>query len=264
MTESPTSLTAAPPTFSTTTATTTTAAATQATNRHHNHKWFFWVLVVCSLLLALKSFSASIRFSDSVRRVPSNDDPFANKAQLQINNKALLSQESTLQPKEKVSTSSSDTNHEQPIMATSPNDIIRASDHSINIKVPVETNRSEPSSSKSMYAQQSFRKPLNILVFYGDDWRHDQLGHLNPLIYSPVIDREIAEKGIRFTHNCVTTSICGGEFLLRGCHHLSCDHNHSRRFLLLRCTSFACHLSYRSIHVSSWYTTDRRFDSTVG
>jgi arylsulfatase A-like enzyme len=32
---------------------------------------------------------------------------------------------------------------------------------------------------------------------------------LNPLIHSPVIDQEIAGKGIRFTHNCVTTSICG-------------------------------------------------------
>lgn len=51
-------------------------------------------------------------------------------------------------------------------------------------------------------------KPLNILVFYGDDWRHDQLGHLNPLIHSPNIDK-LARDGIRFTHNCVTTSVCG-------------------------------------------------------
>ena len=52
-------------------------------------------------------------------------------------------------------------------------------------------------------------KPLNILVFYADDWRHDTLGVAgNPVVKTPNLDR-LASQGMRFTHNCVTTSICG-------------------------------------------------------
>ena len=53
------------------------------------------------------------------------------------------------------------------------------------------------------------QKPLNILVLYADDWRHDTLGCAgNPVIKTPVLD-QLAEEGVRFTQNCVTTSICG-------------------------------------------------------
>ena len=52
-------------------------------------------------------------------------------------------------------------------------------------------------------------KPLNILMLYADDWRHDTLGVAgNPVVKTPVLDRLSAES-MRFTHNCVTTAICG-------------------------------------------------------
>jgi arylsulfatase A-like enzyme len=52
-------------------------------------------------------------------------------------------------------------------------------------------------------------KPLNILVLYADDWRHDTLGVAgNPVVKTPTLDR-LAAEGVRFTHNCVTTAICG-------------------------------------------------------
>ncbi|WP_414660329.1 sulfatase family protein [Horticoccus sp. 23ND18S-11] len=52
-------------------------------------------------------------------------------------------------------------------------------------------------------------KPLNIVVLYADDWRHDTLGAAgNPVVKTPHLDR-LATEGVRFTHNCVTTSICG-------------------------------------------------------
>lgn len=52
-------------------------------------------------------------------------------------------------------------------------------------------------------------KPLNILVLYADDWRHDTLGVAgNPVVKTPIIDR-LSTVGMRFTHNCVTTAICG-------------------------------------------------------
>lgn len=50
---------------------------------------------------------------------------------------------------------------------------------------------------------------MNILVLYADDWRHDTLGVAgNPIVQTPVLDR-LANQGMRFTENCVTTSICG-------------------------------------------------------
>lgn len=52
-------------------------------------------------------------------------------------------------------------------------------------------------------------KPLNILVLYADDWRFDTLGAAgNPVVKTPNLDR-LASEGVRFTYNCVTTSICG-------------------------------------------------------
>ena len=52
-------------------------------------------------------------------------------------------------------------------------------------------------------------KKLNILVLYADDWRHDTLGVAgNPVVKTPNLD-QLAAQGIRFTHNYVTTSICG-------------------------------------------------------
>lgn len=52
-------------------------------------------------------------------------------------------------------------------------------------------------------------KPMNILVLYADDWRHDTLGCAgNPIVKTPRIDA-LAKQGMRFTQNCVTTSICG-------------------------------------------------------
>ncbi len=52
-------------------------------------------------------------------------------------------------------------------------------------------------------------EPLNILVLYADDWRHDTLGVAgNPVVQTANLDA-LAGEGFRFKHNCVTTSICG-------------------------------------------------------
>lgn len=50
--------------------------------------------------------------------------------------------------------------------------------------------------------------PMNILLFYADDWRHDTLGAAgNPVVKTPALD-SLAADGVRFSENCVTTSIC--------------------------------------------------------
>lgn len=52
-------------------------------------------------------------------------------------------------------------------------------------------------------------EPMNILVLYADDWRHDTLGCAgNPIVKTPILDG-LAKQGLRFSHNYVTTSICG-------------------------------------------------------
>lgn len=52
-------------------------------------------------------------------------------------------------------------------------------------------------------------KPMNIVVLYADDWRHDTLGCAgNPVVKTPNLD-QLARDGVRFTQNRVTTSICG-------------------------------------------------------
>ena len=52
-------------------------------------------------------------------------------------------------------------------------------------------------------------KPMNILVLLADDWRFDTLGVAgNPVVKTPILDA-LAGQGVRFTHGCVTTPICG-------------------------------------------------------
>jgi len=48
---------------------------------------------------------------------------------------------------------------------------------------------------------------LNVIIFYPDDWRHDDLGDLSPILETPFFTR-LAKEGIRFSQNAVTTSIC--------------------------------------------------------
>ena len=51
--------------------------------------------------------------------------------------------------------------------------------------------------------------PMNILVLLADDWRYDTLGVAgNPVVQTPNLDR-LAGEGMRFTHGCVSTAICG-------------------------------------------------------
>ncbi|KAL7447136.1 hypothetical protein ACHAXM_010573 [Skeletonema potamos] len=70
---------------------------------------------------------------------------------------------------------------------------------------------SQQRKQKEREAQQQMEEeqpPLNVLLFYADDWRHDTMGAAgNPIVKTPFIDA-LAKEGVRFTENCVTTSIC--------------------------------------------------------
>ena len=61
----------------------------------------------------------------------------------------------------------------------------------------------------SRAAASEDRLPLNVVVLYADDWRHDTLGSAgHPVVKTPRLD-DLARRGVRFTHACVTTAICG-------------------------------------------------------
>jgi len=52
-------------------------------------------------------------------------------------------------------------------------------------------------------------EPMNVVVLLADDWRFDTLGCAgHPILRTPHLDA-MAKDGFRFTHSCVTTSICG-------------------------------------------------------
>ena len=82
---------------------------------------------------------------------------------------------------------------------------VNAQDHSVvDHTARDQKPNAEPSNSPSAAAT-----PLNILILYADDWRFDTLGVAgNPILKTPTLDA-LATDGMRFTHNCVTTSICG-------------------------------------------------------
>ncbi len=67
---------------------------------------------------------------------------------------------------------------------------------------------SAASALSSLAATATTEPPLNILLLYADDWRHDTLGAAgNPVVKTPHLD-QLAREGVRFTHNHVTTSVC--------------------------------------------------------
>lgn len=51
------------------------------------------------------------------------------------------------------------------------------------------------------------KNKMNIVFLYGDDWRFDSLGAMNPIVHTPNLDK-LATEGILFAENAVTTSIC--------------------------------------------------------
>jgi hypothetical protein len=56
--------------------------------------------------------------------------------------------------------------------------------------------------------RQEQERPLNVVLFYADDWTMKILGKLNPLVQTLNIDH-ISDNGMLFTNNCVTTtSVC--------------------------------------------------------
>lgn len=60
-----------------------------------------------------------------------------------------------------------------------------------------------------MTATATYAGRMNVVLLYADDWRHDTLGAAgHPILKTPSLDA-LAKRGVRFTENRVTTSVCG-------------------------------------------------------
>ena len=79
------------------------------------------------------------------------------------------------------------------------------------LKLFVNSSSKEESVSNLQETEtgKNFDTPLNILLLYADDWRHDTLGVAegDSIVKTPFLDL-LAKQGVRFRYNCVTTSIC--------------------------------------------------------
>jgi Sulfatase len=77
------------------------------------------------------------------------------------------------------------------------------------IVITAEENVEEkhPNTTATQGSKEAKSKPLNILVLYPDDWRHDTIGKENSIVQTPFLD-SLADQGIRFRQNAVTSSIC--------------------------------------------------------
>jgi len=78
--------------------------------------------------------------------------------------------------------------------------------------LPSTTTNSEGSAPKppkptTHRREKEKEQPMNIVIFYADDWTMNVMGKLNPRVITPHIDH-MADKGVLFTNNCVTTSMC--------------------------------------------------------
>lgn len=100
------------------------------------------------------------------------------------------------------------------IASDSPKDVIDAGPKQSGkqiLKMPKHYHKKATplNNAKRQHDVSQNEKPLNILLLYADDWRHDTLGAAsnNSVVKTPFLDA-LAKQGMRFRHNCVTTSVC--------------------------------------------------------
>ena len=75
------------------------------------------------------------------------------------------------------------------------------------VPISTTTQKTQADNNQSNDKTNEKTKPLNILILYPDDWRHDTIGKENSILQTPFLD-SLADQGIRFRQNAVTSSIC--------------------------------------------------------
>ena len=74
-----------------------------------------------------------------------------------------------------------------------------------------DANKEEEKEEKKKYEEpeecEKKTKRMNVVFFYADDWTMKVMGKLDKRVKTPNIDA-MADNGMIFTNNCVTTSVC--------------------------------------------------------
>jgi arylsulfatase len=75
------------------------------------------------------------------------------------------------------------------------------------VQIPSNPRKLETDSNNKNNNSTKKKKKMNIVLLYADDWTYKTLGKINPYVKTPNLDK-LADRGMMFSHNCVTTSIC--------------------------------------------------------
>lgn len=166
------------------------------------------VSTLACLSLVLSNLSTSFKGSFSFRS--GNFDQLQTKSKLALKSERVKNTTVQLPSNENavpfnVSSKEWSIPFEIPIKLSSTASSANLSSSSTKERAPSTDDTQSPTNDDG---SQKPPKPLNVLIIYPDDWRHDTLGCAGTQpVKTPFLDF-LASKGIRFTHNCVTTSVC--------------------------------------------------------
>lgn len=76
-----------------------------------------------------------------------------------------------------------------------------------NVRQEQQRRRQQQKRRTKVLGHNRTADDMNVLLFYADDWTMQVMGKLNKYVQTPNIDA-LADDGILFTNNCVTTSMC--------------------------------------------------------
>ncbi len=185
------------------TASSTTSSSTTTISNNWWTRRFVYVLLCLGIFLILQVWNQHGVLFSLMDSTPSKTTDVVDVTlqTIQDNNNNNNIAESVIDKRkeqETTTTTSTSTNKEQETTSISTNKEQETTS--------ISTNKEQETTTTTTTEKK--KKKMNVLLLYADDWTHDTLGAAgNTVVQTPVLD-QLAKEGIRFTQNCVTTSIC--------------------------------------------------------
>jgi len=167
-----------------------------------HHKYVLHCLCVIAISMQLFTGSRTEEFPDLDKLVTADDEHLTN-----TNNGVRSLNTNTPPGRAKEFDAGTETNTaNKESHPNNPNDDARSTRDTTT--TTANNNRAAARQREIAKLQKMAQKEqLNVILFYPDDWRHDDLGDVSPVLQTPFFTR-LAQEGIRFTQNAVTTSVC--------------------------------------------------------